>query len=130
VRTEARLPKERNHMKKKMVIYRTSRAAQDSRLDPTAQITQIPVSMRRFGVVSPALVYRDGNIISGRPRTLAASHLGLTWIPLIILDPLIEAQVRLRIAGNKMVESAWWDDGAGDRRLTEMKTNTNDKDNQ
>jgi cell wall assembly regulator SMI1 len=122
-------------MNKKMVyrieiwpIHRLTHDAQDSLPNPTGQITQIR-SMRRSGVVNPALVYRDSNIISGHARILTASQFRLA--SLTGNRRLTEAQPRaLPIAGNKFGDNARWDLGAGHRSLTETKTNTNEKDNQ
>jgi ParB-like chromosome segregation protein Spo0J len=108
-------------------IHRLIHDAQKPRLHPVAQIAQVTANMRRFGVVNPALVDRYENIIADG-RILAASQLGLTRVPVVVLDHQSEGQARaLRTADSKIVENTRWDDKAGHGRLTETKRNTNDK---
>jgi hypothetical protein len=50
-------------------------------------------------------------IIAGHGRLLAARKLGLTELPVIVLDHLSEAQKRAHIiADNKLAENAGWND--------------------
>ena len=52
----------------------------------------------------------DGIIIAGHARLLAARKLGMTEGPVIVLDPLSEAQRRaLVLADNKLALNAGWD---------------------
>jgi len=75
------------------------------------QVGQIATSMRRYGVVNPALIDPKGTLIVGHGRILAARQLGLTVFPVIVLDHLTETEAReLRIADNKIAENAIWDD--------------------
>ena len=75
------------------------------------QVEQIATSMRRYGVVNPALIDPKGTLIVGHGRILAARQLGLTVFPVIVLDHLTETEAReLRIADNKIAENAIWDD--------------------
>src|SRR5436309_3535257 len=68
-------------------------------------------SMRRYGVVNPALIDPKGTLIVGHGRILAARQLGLTVFPVIVLDHLTETEAReLRLADNKIAENATWDD--------------------
>jgi DNA modification methylase len=85
--------------------------AMNPRTHSNVQIGQIARSMEEFGVVNPALVTRDGTVILGHGRILAAKRLGLTHFPVIVADHLTEAQVRaIRIADNKIAENAGWDE--------------------
>ena len=75
------------------------------------QVGQIATSMRRYGVVNPALIDPKGTLIVGHGRILAARQLGLTVFPVIVLDHLTETEAReLRLADNKIAENAIWDD--------------------
>ena len=57
------------------------------------------------------MVDKHGNIIAGHGRLLAAIFLGLTEVPVIVIDGLTETQLRaLVIAHNKVAENAGWDD--------------------
>ena len=75
------------------------------------QIRQIANSIKAFGFNVPLLIDRDGNIIAGHGRSLAARELGLTEVPTLSLDHLTPAQARaFMIADNRLTEIATWDD--------------------
>jgi len=88
-----------------------------SRLQPYAknakahgadQVAKIAASMAEFGWTVPCLVGEDGELIAGHGRVLAATQLGLTEAPVIVLGHLTEAQRRAyRIADNKLTEAPW-----------------------
>ena len=60
--------------------------------------------MAEFGWTVPCLVGEDGELIAGHGRVLAATQLGLTEAPVIVLGHLTEAQRRAyRIADNKLL---------------------------
>lgn len=85
--------------------------ASNARTHSRKQVWQLARSMREHGVVNPVLVDQHGNVIAGHGRILAAQFLGLSELPVIILDHLSDAQVRaLRIADNKIAENAQWDE--------------------
>jgi len=66
---------------------------------------------RRFGWTNPLLVGADGVIIAGHARLLAARKLGMTEVPVIVLDHLSETQRRaLVIADNRLAMNAGWDE--------------------
>jgi len=76
------------------------------------QVAKIAASMAEFGWTVPVLVSSDGEVIAGHGRILAATQLGLTDAPVIVLDHLSEAQRRAyRIADNKLTELGEWNDG-------------------
>ena len=50
------------------------------------QVRKIAGSMARFGWTVPVLVSGDGEVIAGHGRILAATQLGLTEAPVIVLD--------------------------------------------
>jgi ParB-like chromosome segregation protein Spo0J len=58
--------------------------------------------MAEFGWTVPCLVAEDGELIADHGRVLAATQLGLTEAPVIVLGHLTEAQRRAyRLADNK-----------------------------
>ena len=67
----------------------------------------------------------NAGIIAGHGRLLAAQKLGLTEVPVIVLDHLTEAQKRAYIeaellASNPDVDGLCWGDGIGEiQGLTE-----------
>lgn len=75
------------------------------------QIAQIAGSIAEFGFTNPILVGEDDVIIAGHGRLMAARRLGLSEVPVIVLDHLSEAQRRaLVIADNRIAENAGWDE--------------------
>jgi hypothetical protein len=85
--------------------------ARNARTHSEDQIAQIAASIAEFGFVNPVLIGADDVIVAGHGRVLAAKRLGLTEVPVIVLDHLSEAQRRaLVIADNKIAENAGWDE--------------------
>jgi len=83
----------------------------NSRTHSDEQVAQIAASVREFGWTNPILVDGQNGIIAGHGRLAAARKLGLTEIPVIVLDHLSEAQKKaLVIADNKLASNAGWDD--------------------
>src|ERR1022692_2742898 len=84
--------------------------ANNARTHSDAQIAQIAASIAEFGFVNPILVGSDNLIIAGHARALAARQLGLTEVPVIVLDHLTATQRRaLVIADNQLALGAGWD---------------------
>lgn len=68
--------------------------------------------IRELGFRVPLLVKSDGSLIDGHLRLKAAKKIGLTDVPVVIVDDLTDAQIQLlRISINKSSELAEWDDG-------------------
>jgi DNA modification methylase len=85
--------------------------ARNPRTHSDVQIAQIAASIHEFGFNNPILVDTKAGIIAGHGRLLAARKLGLTEVPVIVLDHLSEAQKRAYIiADNKLAENAGWND--------------------
>lgn len=72
------------------------------------QIANVAESIRQFGMVQPLVVDKDGVLIIGHCRLLAAKKLQMREVPVVKLDELTEDQVKkLRLLDNKLNESAW-----------------------
>jgi len=85
--------------------------ARNPRTHTDEQVAQIAASIAEFGWTNPVLVGADGVIIAGHARLQAARKLGLTEVPVIVLDHLSEAQRRaLVIADNRLALNAGWDE--------------------
>jgi DNA modification methylase len=85
------------------------------------QVAKIAASMAQFGWTVPVLVAGDGEVIAGHGRILAATHLGLTEAPVIVLGHLSEAERRAyRIADNKLTELGAWDEALLAGELQEL----------
>lgn len=77
---------------------------------PTAQIKQLAKIIGRHGFDVPIVVDGQGVVIKGHGRLLAAKHLGLTKVPVIVRDDLSAAMVReARVADNRVPELGSWD---------------------
>jgi len=67
-------------------------------------------SIRKFGFRQPIVVDKDGIIIVGHTRLLAAYELGYKEVPVHVALDLTPEQIRAyRIADNKTAEKAEWD---------------------
>lgn len=72
------------------------------------QIANVAESIKQFGFVQPVVVDKNGVIVIGHCRTLAAKKLGMKTVPCVAVDELTDEQVRaLRIIDNKTNESPW-----------------------
>ncbi len=75
------------------------------------QVAQIAASIVEFGWTNPILAASDGTVIAGHGRLEAARQLGLSDVPVLVLDHLTEAQRRAYvIADNKLALNAGWDE--------------------
>ena len=68
--------------------------ARNSRTHSAEQVAQVAASIVEFGWTSPILVGSDGVIIAGHARLLAARKLGLSEVPVVVLNHLSETQRR------------------------------------
>lgn len=72
------------------------------------QISNVAESIKQFGFVQPVVVDKNGVIVIGHCRTLAAKKLGMKTVPCVMVDELTDEQVKaLRIIDNKTNESPW-----------------------
>lgn len=93
-------------------IERLRLYARNARTHGEDQVAKIAASIAEFGFVNPVLVATDDGIIAGHGRLAAAKSLGLTEVPVIVLDHLSETQRRAYVlADNKLAEMAGWDVG-------------------
>jgi hypothetical protein len=68
--------------------------AKNAKAHGADQVAKIAASMAEFGWTVPCLVGEDGELIAGHGRVLAATQLGLTEAPVIVLGHLTEMQRR------------------------------------
>ena len=93
-----------------MPIGRLIPYVRNARTHSADQVAQIAASIAEFGFTNPILIGEDDVIIAGHGRLMAAQQLGLTEVPVIVLDHLSETQRRaLVIADNRLAENAGWD---------------------
>jgi DNA modification methylase len=81
------------------------------RTHSNGQIKRLARSMQKFGFIWPLLVNKNGNLIAGHARLLAARLLGLQKIPVIVVDYLTETEQRaFMIADNQLAQPVTWND--------------------
>lgn len=72
------------------------------------QINNVAESIRQYGFVQPIVIDKDGVIVIGHCRALAAKKLGMEEVPCVCVDDLTPEQVNaLRLVDNKSNESEW-----------------------
>lgn len=82
----------------------------NARTHSADQVARIAASIAEFGFNAPILVDGRDGIIAGHGRLAGARQLGLTEVPVIVLDHLTDAQRRAYIlADNRLAELAGWD---------------------
>jgi ParB-like chromosome segregation protein Spo0J len=102
-------------------LVRLQPCAKNAKVHGADQVAKIAASMAEFGWTVPCLVAVDGELIAGHGRVLAATQLGLTEAPVIVLGHLTEAQRRAyRIADNKLTELGTWDEALLSAELQDL----------
>lgn len=82
--------------------------AKNAKKHNKTQIDNVAESIRQYGFVQPVVIDRNGIIVIGHCRTLAAKKLGMKEVPCVCVDELTPEQVAaLRLVDNKSNESDW-----------------------
>ena len=82
--------------------------AKNAKKHDKRQINNVAESIKQYGFVQPIVIDRDGVIVIGHCRALAAKKLGMKEVPCVCVDDLTPEQVNaLRIVDNKSNESDW-----------------------
>lgn len=82
--------------------------AKNAKRHDETQIANVAESIKQFGFVQPIVVDKNGVIVIGHCRALAAKRLGMEKVPCVMVDELTDEQVKaLRIIDNKTNESPW-----------------------
>src|SRR3970040_1327174 len=96
--------------------------ARNPRTHSEEQVLQIAASIAEFGFTNPILVDSKAGILAGHGRLLAARKLGLTEVPVIVLDHLSETQKRaFIIADNRLALGGGWDEELLAAELAELE---------
>lgn len=83
---------------------------QNARTHSDEQVAQIAASIIEFGFTNPILVDSSDGIVAGHGRLSAARELGLSTVPIVVLDHLSDRQRRAYIlADNQLALNAGWD---------------------
>jgi DNA modification methylase len=92
-------------------LSRLTPYARNARTHSPAQVAQIAASIREWGWTVPVLVDETGSIIAGHGRVLAAQHLALPEVPVMVARGWSEAKRRAYVlADNKLTLNGGWDD--------------------
>lgn len=74
-------------------------------------VEKVAASLKEFGWKQPIVVDKDGVIIVGHTRLLAALRLGMREVPVLVATDLSPAQVKAyRLADNRVHEESEWDE--------------------
>ncbi len=85
-----------------------------------AELDNLTQSLRKFGFVQPLVArLKDGVIIGGHQRLLAARRLGLKEVPVIYLDVSVEERRLLNLGLNRI--SGEWDEQLLAQLLAELR---------
>src|SRR5580698_8650490 len=84
--------------------------ARNSRKIPQRAIDKVAASIKEFGFRQAIVVDKDGVIICGHTRWLAAKKLGLREVPVHVAENLTPAQVKAyRLMDNRSHQETDWD---------------------
>jgi len=73
---------------------------------PVKQVKQLADVIREVGFKVPVIIDKKNEIIAGHGRVMAAKHLGLKKVPVVVADDLNPVQVKaFRLADNRIAES-------------------------
>jgi len=96
--------------------------ARNARKIPQKAIDKVAASIQEFSFRQPIVVDKDGVIICGHTRWLAAQKLGLEQVPVHVAANLTPAQVRAyRLLDNRSHEETTWDDDLLGLELLDLK---------
>lgn len=90
----------------------------DNPRDNTNAVEPTKESIKRFGFVKPILVDKEGVIIAGHTRYVAAYQLGMEFVPVVYSDMDDEMAKKYRILDNKLAEKSSFDE---DQLLEELR---------
>src|SRR3954467_12057400 len=96
--------------------------ARNSRKIPEKAIDKVAASIKEFGWRQAIVVDREGVIICGHTRLLAAKKLGLREVPVHVAENLTPAQVKAyRLMDNRSHQETDWDFDLLGPELQELK---------
>lgn len=78
----------------------------NAKIHDQVQVEKLATSIKKFGWTAPIVIWSNGEIIAGHGRRLAAIHLGLTKVPVIVRRDLTRAEAdALRLADNRVAST-------------------------
>lgn len=95
--------------------------------DNADNVSRVAASIERFGFGAPVVANkRDGMVIAGHTRLLAAKRLNLDRVPVRWLDLDADEAKALALADNRLTELSPWDDEALEAVLVDLRENAPD----
>lgn len=80
----------------------------NAKIHPDEQVEKLATSIKKFGWTQPIVVWKNGDIIAGHGRRLAAISLGMSKVPVIVRDDLSKAEAdALRLADNRVTSTEY-----------------------
>src|SRR5579863_1576267 len=93
-----------------MLLEKIIPYGRNARKIPPTAVDKVAASIQEFGWRVPIVVDKDGVIICGHTRLLAAKKLGLREVPVHVADNLTPAQVKAyRLMDNRSHDETDWD---------------------
>src|SRR5678816_1347885 len=97
--------------------------ARNARKISDAAVAKVAASIKEFGWRQPIVVDKEGVIVAGHTRLLAARRLGLETVPVHVAANLTPAQIKAyRLMDNRSHEEAEWDMELLPLELEDLKT--------
>lgn len=92
-------------------------------------VAAVKASIKEFGFRQPIVVDRDGVIVAGHTRYMAAQELELKVVPVHVATELTPIQIKAyRLADNRTAQNATWDDELLGLELQELQADDFDLD--
>jgi DNA modification methylase len=89
----------------------------------TNAIAKVKGSIKEFGFQNPINIDKEGVIITGHTRFVAALELGYKELPVRVVDNISDAKIKAyRIADNKVSEFSEWDEDFLSLELRELES--------
>ncbi|MBI1792408.1 MAG: ParB N-terminal domain-containing protein, partial [Acidobacteria bacterium] len=96
--------------------------ARNARQIPDKAVDKVAASIKEFGFRQPIVVDKEGVIVVGHARLLAAKKLSLTTVPVHVAGELTPAQIKAyRLMDNRSHQETTWDLELLGPELTELK---------
>lgn len=89
--------------------------------DNSDAVEAVAASIREFGFKVPITCSTDNVVITGHTRLLAAKMLGMSTVPVIVLDIPEQKQREYRLADNRIGEFSTWELDMLKNELGEIK---------
>lgn len=112
-------------MKIKVVELRDLKPYYNNPRDNAGAVPAVIESFKRYGFIKPIICDKDGVIIAGHTRYIAAFQLGLKTVPVVFSEMDEERAKLFRIADNKLAEKSEFDENMLLEELKKLQVPTN-----